>query len=165
MGCVGWNPCKRGPSWRHVSREGNVQGSVGGRKRPLGPHCTDGGSWFLGLGPRLCACQEAGAGGLMGHTPAREPPGSTRQACVLNLASTSNSLSSLPLSDPLTAGCPSFWGATHGSDGMNTIQLFLQSPLKARPKRVCVFTIYQLCPTQPPSCARRGNGLEAGLPL
>lgn len=72
--------------------------------------------WALGCVP----ARRLEPGASEGHTPACEPPGSTRQACVLNLASTSNNLSSQPLSDSLTAGCPSFWGVTHGSDGMNT---------------------------------------------
>lgn len=62
----GWTPQKRPQleTWCHPAevvteaRGGNVQGSVGGRKKTLGPQCVYGGSWCLGLVPN-CACQEA----------------------------------------------------------------------------------------------------------
>lgn len=113
--------------------------------------------WALGYVP----ARRLEPGASEGHTPAREPP---RQACVLNLASTNN-LSSQPLSDPSHSRLPFLLGGvTHGSDEMDT-----RSPVPPiSPKgqtQMCVYTMCQPCSAQPPFCARRGKGLEAGLPL
>lgn len=88
--------------------------------------------WALGYVP----ARRLEPGASEGHTPAREPP---RQACVLNLASTNN-LSSQPLSDPSHSRLPFLLG---GSPMVlmrwTPVHLFLQSPLKGRPR--CVSTL------------------------
>ena len=61
--------------------------------------------WALGCVP----ARRLEPGASEGHTPAHEPPGSTRQARVCNLASTNN-LSSQPLSDPPHSRLPFLLG-------------------------------------------------------